>query len=115
MSAQPTLLYTQTDEAPALATFSLLPIVQAFVRPAGIAVETRDISLAGRILAVFADRLPAIRELLETLRDKAPVGSQLVVEAEEPFDFATLWEGDWRVRGYVPAIVGILDLNPGHL
>ena len=59
MSAQPTLIYTQTDEAPALATFSLLPIVQAFVRPAGIAVETRDISLAGRILAAFADRLPA--------------------------------------------------------
>ena len=58
MSAQPTLIYTQTDEAPALATFSLLPIVQAFVRPAGIAVETRDISLAGRILAAFADRLP---------------------------------------------------------
>lgn len=57
MSAQPTLIYTQTDEAPALATFSLLPIVQAFVRPAGIAVETRDISLAGRILAAFADRL----------------------------------------------------------
>ncbi|PAW79037.1 MAG: isocitrate dehydrogenase (NADP(+)) [Opitutia bacterium Tous-C8FEB] len=58
MSAQPTLIYTQTDEAPALATFSLLPIVQAFVRPAGIAVETRDISLAGRILAAFANRLP---------------------------------------------------------
>jgi isocitrate dehydrogenase len=58
MSAQPTLIYTQTDEAPALATFSLLPIVQAFVRPAGIAVETRDISLAGRILAAFAERLP---------------------------------------------------------
>jgi isocitrate dehydrogenase len=57
MSAQPTLIYTQTDEAPALATFSLLPIVRAFVRPAGIAVETRDISLAGRILAAFADRL----------------------------------------------------------
>ena len=59
MSAQPTLIYTQTDEAPALATFSLLPIVQAFVRPAGIAVETRDISLSGRILSAFADRLPA--------------------------------------------------------
>jgi len=58
MPAQPTLIYTQTDEAPALATFSFLPIVQAFVRTAGIAVETRDISLAGRILASFADRLP---------------------------------------------------------
>ena len=58
MSA-PTILYTITDEAPALATYSLLPIVQAFTKPAGIVVETRDISLSGRILAAFADRLPA--------------------------------------------------------
>ena len=57
MTQKPTILYTQTDEAPALATWSLLPIVQAFTRPAGIAVETRDISLAGRILAQFPERL----------------------------------------------------------
>ena len=58
MSAAPTIIYTKTDEAPALATYSLLPIVQAFTRTAGVNVELRDISLAGRILAVFADRLP---------------------------------------------------------
>jgi isocitrate dehydrogenase len=58
MSAKPTILYTKTDEAPALATYSLLPIVRAFAARAGVAVETRDISLAGRILAAFADRLP---------------------------------------------------------
>lgn len=58
MSAAPTIIYTKTDEAPALATYSLLPIVQAFTRTAGVAVELRDISLAGRILAVFADKLP---------------------------------------------------------
>ena len=51
MSAKPTIIYTITDEAPALATRSLLPIVQAFAKHAGIRVETRDISLAGRILA----------------------------------------------------------------
>ena len=45
------IIYTHTDEAPALATYSLLPIVQAFTRAAGVVVETRDISLAGRILA----------------------------------------------------------------
>ena len=45
------IIYTYTDEAPALATYSLLPIVQAFTRAAGIVVETRDISRAGRILA----------------------------------------------------------------
>ncbi len=58
MSAAPTIIYTKTDEAPALATYSLLPIVQAFTRSAGVTVELRDISLAGRILAVFADVLP---------------------------------------------------------
>ena len=53
------ILYTKTDEAPALATYSLLPIVQAFTRAAGIGVETRDISLAGRILASFPEQLTA--------------------------------------------------------
>ncbi len=54
-----TILWTRTDEAPALATYSLLPIVQAFAGVAGITVAEKDISLAGRILAIFADRLPA--------------------------------------------------------
>ena len=57
------ILYTKTDEAPALATYSLLPIVQAFTRAAGITVDTRDISLAGRILASFPEQLtPAQRQ-----------------------------------------------------
>ena len=51
------IIYTLTDEAPALATYSLLPIVQAFTKAASIVVETRDISLAGRILANFPDEL----------------------------------------------------------
>ncbi len=53
------IIYTLTDEAPALATYSLLPIVQAFTRSAGIVVETRDISLAGRVIANFPDELTA--------------------------------------------------------
>jgi isocitrate dehydrogenase len=57
MSSDPTIIYTHTDEAPALATYSWLPIVQAFTAGTGIAVETRDISLAGRILSVFPDCL----------------------------------------------------------
>jgi len=57
VTATPKILYTLTDEAPFLATASLLPIVRAFTRPAGIAVETRDISLAARILAQFGDTL----------------------------------------------------------
>ena len=51
------IIYTETDEAPALATYSLLPIIKAFTEAAGIAVETRDISLAGRIIANFPDGL----------------------------------------------------------
>jgi isocitrate dehydrogenase len=51
------VIYTYTDEAPALATHSLLPVVEAFAGKAGVDVETRDISLAGRILAKFPDRL----------------------------------------------------------
>ena len=57
MSDAPKIIYTLTDEAPFLATQSLLPIVQAFTRTAGVEVETRDISLSGRILAQFPDRL----------------------------------------------------------
>lgn len=56
-TANPTIVYTWTDEAPALATYSLLPMIQAFAKPAGVDVETRDISLAGRILAQFPEFL----------------------------------------------------------
>ena len=51
------IIYTHTDEAPLLATYSFLPIVQAYAAKAGVDVETRDISLAGRIIAVFPERL----------------------------------------------------------
>ena len=58
-----TIIYTYTDEAPALATHSLLPIVAAFAKAAGVQVETRDISLAGRILAAFGLAPDALAEL----------------------------------------------------
>jgi isocitrate dehydrogenase len=63
------IIYTHTDEAPALATYSLLPIVQAFTRAAGILVETRDISLAGRILASFPDGLTPERRQSDDLAE----------------------------------------------
>ncbi len=63
------IIYTQTDEAPALATYSLLPIVQAFTKSSGIAIETRDISLAGRILAVFPERLTAEQRIGDHLAE----------------------------------------------
>ncbi|WP_339790778.1 NADP-dependent isocitrate dehydrogenase [uncultured Imperialibacter sp.] len=57
MAKQGKIIYTITDEAPALATHSLLPIIEGFTSPAGVAVETRDISLSGRIIASFPERL----------------------------------------------------------
>ena len=69
MSDQPTIIYTKTDEAPALATYSFLPIIQAFAKPCGIQIETRDISLAGRILATFADYLPEEKRISDALAE----------------------------------------------
>ena len=63
------IIYTETDEAPALATYSFLPIVQAFTKAAGIDVETRDISLAGRILANFPDNLTAEQKIGDALTE----------------------------------------------
>jgi len=67
MSEQPTIRYTYTDEAPALATHSLLPVVRAFAAQAGISVELRDISLAGRIIAAFPERLTAEQRIPDHL------------------------------------------------
>lgn len=64
-----TIIYTKTDEAPALATYSLLPIVQAFAKPAGINIETRDISLAGRIIAQFPDLLTVDQQIPDHLAE----------------------------------------------
>uniref|UniRef100_UPI0040477075 NADP-dependent isocitrate dehydrogenase n=1 Tax=Algoriphagus sp. TaxID=1872435 RepID=UPI0040477075 len=69
MSKTPKILYTLTDEAPALATYSLLPIVQAFTKTAGIQVETRDISLSGRILANFPEFLTERQRINDDLAE----------------------------------------------
>lgn len=58
MSDKTTIIYTLTDEAPALATYSLLPIIKAYTASSAISMETKDISLAGRIIAVFPDYMP---------------------------------------------------------
>jgi len=76
MSTRSKIIYTFTDEAPALATYSLLPIVEAFAASADIAVETRDISLAGRILASFADQLDADKVVDDDLAMLAELTNQ---------------------------------------
>ncbi len=63
------IIYTRTDEAPLLATYSLKPIVEAFASTCGVDVETRDISLAGRILAAFNDKLPKEQQVNDALKE----------------------------------------------
>ncbi|WP_040768425.1 NADP-dependent isocitrate dehydrogenase [Novipirellula maiorica] len=70
------IVYTHTDEAPALATFSLLPIIRAFTSAAGITVETKDISLAGRILANFSDVLPSDQQRQDALAELGELAKQ---------------------------------------
>jgi isocitrate dehydrogenase len=64
-----TIIYTHTDEAPALATYSFLPVVQAYASTAGVKVETRDISLAGRIIASFPERLEEGQRISDALAE----------------------------------------------
>tara|TARA_Y100000768_G_scaffold55968_1_gene37264 strand:- start:6110 stop:8326 length:2217 start_codon:yes stop_codon:yes gene_type:complete len=63
------IIYTHTDEAPALATYSFLPIIQAFARAAGISVETRDISLAGRVISAFPENLAKEQQIGDALAE----------------------------------------------
>ncbi|MCM3484950.1 NADP-dependent isocitrate dehydrogenase [Kocuria rosea] len=63
------IIYTRTDEAPLLATYSFKPIIEAYASTAGVEVETRDISLAGRIIAAFGDRLPAEQRVDDALAE----------------------------------------------
>ena len=102
----PKIIYTLTDEAPALATYSLLPIVQAFVKAASLTVETRDISLAGRILANFPENLtPAQRQAddLQELGELAKTPDANIVKlpnisASQPQLKAAI--GELQAQGY---------------
>ena len=69
MTNTPKIIYTKTDEAPALATYSFLPIIRAFTSAAGVDVAIRDISLAGRILAAFPERLTAEQRVGDALSE----------------------------------------------
>ena len=74
--SDPTIIYTKTDEAPALATYSLLPIIKAFARPCGVKVETRDISLAGRILSQFPKCLEESQRVGDSLAELGALAKQ---------------------------------------
>ncbi len=70
------IIYTHTDEAPALATYSFLPIIQAFAGVCGVPVETRDISLAGRIIANFSEHLTAEQRVPDALAELGSLAKQ---------------------------------------
>ncbi|MCE9789385.1 NADP-dependent isocitrate dehydrogenase [Shewanella chilikensis] len=72
----PTIIYTQTDEAPALATLSLLPIIKTFTQAADINVETRDISLSGRVIAAFPERLTEAQCIGDHLAELGELATQ---------------------------------------
>ncbi len=74
--SDPTIIYTKTDEAPALATYSLLPIIKAFARPCGVQVEPREISLAGRILSQFPEYLEASQRVGDALAELGALAKQ---------------------------------------
>src|SRR5450759_3754843 len=75
------IIWSKIDEAPALATYSLLPIVNAFTKAAGVVVETRDISLAGRIIANFPDFLTESQRMPDEL---AYLGDLSLIHISEP-------------------------------
>jgi len=70
------IIYTETDEAPALATYSLLPIIKAYTAAAGVSVETRDISLSGRVLAAFPDFLAEEQRINDALAELGELAKQ---------------------------------------
>ncbi len=95
-----TIIWTEIDEGPALATYSLLPIIQAFTNGTGVAVETRDISLAGRILANFPDNLTEqqrIPDFLTQLGDLAQTPEANIIKL--PNISASIPPADRRHQG----------------
>jgi len=76
MSQKEKIIYTKTDEAPMLATYSFLPIIEAFTKAAGVSLETRDISLAGRILSQFPDYLEEDQKVSDDLAELGELAKQ---------------------------------------
>ena len=74
------IVWTKTDEAPALATYALLPVIQKFTKGTGIEAETRDISLAGRIIAIFPERLSDDQKIPDYLTQLGELAQTMLAE-----------------------------------
>ena len=87
------IIYTHTDEAPALATYSFLPIIKAFTAKCGVAVETRDISLAGRVIAAFSDSLPKEQQVPDALAELGELAkrAESVTTVMQKGDLSAVW------------------------
>ena len=96
--SSPKIIYTHTDEAPALATYSFLPIIEAFASACGVVVETRDISLAGRILIRIGSADQAAVPNAETAIPRQITSYTLTV--------FLLVKGNFTIRGHAVARVG---------
>ena len=117
MSSSPPIIYTWTDEAPALATHSFLPIIRAFAGATGVPIETRDISLAGRIVSVFPDVLTEAQRQDESffIGNMIPTCISDDLEAAAAVNRKTLtmylrlpnYRNYWKEAGYVEEMTAI--------
>src|SRR5690625_5261052 len=101
-----TIIYTKTDEAPALATYSFLPVAEAYAARAGVDIETRDISLAGRILAQFPERLGenAVNDALTELGELAKTPEANIIKLPN-ISASEIGRASCRERGEMPVVV----------
>ena len=103
MSTDPTIIYTLTDEAPLLATCAFLPVIRTFTKPAGVRVETSDISVAARILGNFPEYLTPEQRVPDTLdragQEDARAGRQHHQAAQHQRVGATAGGGDQGAAG----------------
>ena len=111
------IIYTHTDEAPLLATYSFLPVIEAFASTAGVEVETRDISLAARILAAFADKLPAEQQVPDALAELGDlfgfVPRQLLAQSSRFRQGEALLAGGFVPAPTITTIAGRLTVEGG--
>ena len=84
------IVWTKVDEAPALATFSLLPIVEAFVGAAGVKMKLKDISLAGRIIANFPDKLTPAQKINDELAELGQLAMRPEANIIKPVSYTHL-------------------------
>ena len=106
------IIWTKIDEAPALATYSLLPVVNAFTKAAGVVVEARDISLAGRILANFPENLTAEQQIPDEL---TALGELAKTPEANIIKLPNISASSPQLVAAIAELQDVLELNPSNL